>query len=102
MDTSHQSLFEKRRAERLQLQISAFYEWNGITCPCNIIDISSVGIGMRVKGILEAGDQIVVILGKHNLKSKVVRVDGNIVGVAFEAISTDELNDIISLKNRES
>jgi len=100
METSHQSAFEKRRAERLQLQISATYEWSGITCPCQIIDISSVGIGMRVKGILEIGDQVVVILGKHFLNSKVVRVDGNIIGVAFEAITPEQLEDIISLRNR--
>lgn len=89
---------EKRRDERKLFILDTEYELKGILCPCQIIDISSQGIKMRVKGILMAGDNIKISFDKHTITAKVVRVDGNIVGVMFEQLSNEELDYIMNLK----
>ncbi len=89
---------EKRVAERKPLILDAEYELQGVLCPCQIVDVSTQGIGMRVKGILMVGDKINIILDKHTIVAKVVRVDGNIVGVTFEKLSDKDLDYILNLK----
>lgn len=91
---------EKRIYERISLQLPAVYILNGTECPCHIVDISLQGIGMRVRGALDKGDTLRIILGRLDLKSTVVRVDGNIVGVTFDQLTEAQLNEILSIKNR--
>ncbi len=88
---------DRRRDVRKPLLLDAEYELNGTLCSCNIVDISARGIGMRVKGCLIVGDKINIILDKNNITAKVVRVDGNIVGVMFDQLSNEMLNYILSL-----
>jgi hypothetical protein len=89
---------EKRGAQRRPLILDAQYNLGGSLCQCQIIDISSIGIGMRVKGILVAGDKIDIVLDKNNISATVVRVDGNIVGVKYEKLPDEILDYIINLK----
>lgn len=93
------SFMDKRKYERKPMQMPATYILNDIECPCHIIDISSQGIGMRVRGCLETGDLVKIILGNMKLNAKVVRVDGNIVGVMFELLTDEQLNGILALRN---
>ncbi len=89
---------EKRKYERRPLQMPSVYILNDIQCPCHIIDISSQGIGMRVKGYLEIGDVVKIVLGKLDILAKVVRVEGNIIGVMFDLLTDEQLNYILELR----
>ncbi len=88
----------KRSFERKKIDISSTYEWNGIKCPCFITDISSGGMGLRVKGTLAFGDIISVKLGKENIKATVVRVDGAIVGTSFKDLPEKQLYYILDFE----
>ena len=98
MTESTNPFADKRKFERRPLQMPAVYIWEGIECPCHVIDISSQGIGMRVKGCLAKGDVVEIVLGRLRLKSTVVRVDGNIIGVTYDLLTTEQLNEIIELR----
>lgn len=92
----HSSIFEERRqAERTAVKKDAIYVWKKHESPCEIIDISSKGLKLRVKGILELGDDIDIKVGSQTIKAKVVHVEGNIVGVNFDQISDFQLNYLI-------
>jgi hypothetical protein len=52
---------------------------------------------MRVKGFLINGDNITISLDKHQIPAKVTGVNGNIVTVAFDEITDEELNYILNL-----
>lgn len=94
------SKFEERRNnERKPLILDAKYEFNKTMCSCQIIDITSQGMTIRVKGFLMAGDKINITLDKNNFAATVDRVDGNIIGVKFEQLSDEQLDYIMNSKN---
>lgn len=90
--------FEKRKAERKPTNINAFYDLNGIQGSCEISDISSTGLKMRVKGLLYEGDHINIKIDNQIYKSIVANTNGNIVGVRFEKLSDTQLNYIMKLQ----
>lgn len=99
MEAEKNPVVEKRQHERKPLQLETIYTWNGIECPCSVVDISLKGIGLRVKGTLVVGDEITVKLDRHTLHVTVVRVDGNIVGGTLAQLNEEQLNSILGIKS---
>ncbi len=91
-------MVEKRSFERKRIEISSFYEWNGIKCPCSIVDITSEGIGLLVKGCLALGDTINLKLGNENITVSVVRVNGSNIGTRYKDIPENQLNYILNFE----
>lgn len=89
---------EKRRNERSPVLITASYIFNKIESPCEIRDISSEGIKMRVKSFFVRDDIMKIKLGVQTLTGKVVRVDGNIISVKFEQLTNEQLNSILEIQ----
>lgn len=91
--------FEARKAERKPVHIEAAYDLNGIKASCEILDISSTGLKMRVKGLLYKDDRINIMLDKQTFPSVVMNVDGNIIGVKFDGLSEAQMNYLLNLKD---
>jgi hypothetical protein len=85
---------ERRQYERVSVQLSSNYEQNGSLYPCNIVDLSPQGLCMRTNSLLLIGDCINIHLESNILFSKVVRTDGNIVGVWFQNLTNQQINFI--------
>jgi hypothetical protein len=90
--------FEQKKAERTKLWIEAVYELNGIKANCDILDITSKGLKIRVKGLLYKNDRVNIIAGNQNFPSIVVNVEGNIIDIRFMEISDSQLSYIFKLK----
>jgi hypothetical protein len=94
-------MLERRSFERRPLQLNANYKFNNIEYPCTIVDISLQGMGLRVKAALAVGDILEVLIEKQIIPAKIVRVDGNIVGIKYDLLTDEQLEYIINLKNFE-
>jgi hypothetical protein len=79
---------------RTQIKLTASFERNGRINPCDIIDLSLQGAGIRVNNSLVPGDKVNIIIGDHTLPSAVVRQSGNTVGLRFRELTNDLLNYI--------
>ncbi len=90
--------FEARKAARKPVCIEAAYELNGIKADCAILDISSSGLRMRVKGLLYKNDKVNIKLDDQKFPSMVVYVEGNIIDVHFMELTDSQLNYIFKLK----
>jgi len=93
-------MIEKRQYERKSLEIDAEYDWCGCKCPCFIVDISLQGVGIRVRGCLTVGDNIILIIGTEKIPACIVRVDGSFVGVKFGRITDNQMNYFLELKKK--
>ncbi len=91
--------FEARKAERRPVCIDANYELKGIKAACEILDISSTGLKMRVKGLLYKDDQVNIKMDNQIFPSVVMNVDGNIIGVKFSQLSDTHLDYLLKLKD---
>ncbi len=83
---------EKRNFDKKIHEISSFYEWNGIRCPCLITNITSTGIEMLVKGCLAIGDLINIKVGNENLSATVSRVDGEKIEIHYKDVPQEKLD----------
>lgn len=89
---------ERRKTERKSVQMEAVYELKGIQAACEILDISSTGLKMRVKGLLYENDQVNIKLDRQTFPSVVINTSGNIVAVKFEKLTDAQLNYFLKLK----
>ena len=85
---------ETSRFEKKIHEISSFYEWNGIKCPCTITEISSASMKMIVKGCLETGDSIKVKAGNENIPARVGHVNGEDIELYYKDVPQNQLNYI--------
>ncbi|GEM_PF-2255761 len=83
-----------RSEHRTSINIMASCERNGNIMECDVIDISPQGAGIRVNSLLVPGDSVNIILGDHSLPSKVVRTNGNKVGLWFHDLSGAQISYI--------
>lgn len=90
--------FEARKAERKPVCLQAVYALKGIIASCEILDISSTGLKMRVKGLLYKGDQVDIKIENQLFLSEVINVEGNIIGVKFKQLSDIQLNFLLKMK----
>ncbi len=90
---------ERKKSERKPVCMEAVYELKGIQAACEILDISSTGLKMRVKGLLYKDDKVNIKLDKQIFPSVVMNVNGNIIGVRFEQLSDVQLNYLLKLKD---
>ncbi len=79
--------------------MEAVYELKEIQAACEILDISSIGLKMRVKGLLYKDDKVNIKLDKETFQAVVINVNGNIIGVRFEKLSDIQLNYLLKLKD---
>lgn len=93
---------EKSRFEKKIREISSFYEWNGIKCPCIITDITSSSIKMVVKGCLEKGDSVSVKVGNEYIPSKVAQADGEDIEAHYQDVPQTKLEYIFSFVLEQS
>ncbi len=83
---------DKRASSRVTVNQSASYMINGHVYPCEIIDLSPQGAGLRVSSLLVPGDTVNINSGDYTLPAKVVRSEGNKVGLWFHQLAVDQLN----------
>lgn len=81
--------------------LDAEYELNGAFYPCQIINILSDCLTMRVKSFFVIGDNIRIKLDKYIFRAIVAGVDGNIITMKFEQLSDEKLHFIMDLKLSE-
>lgn len=90
--------FETRKAERKPVHIEAFYELKGIKAACEILDISSTGLKIRVKGLLYKNDKVNIIMDDIAFSSVVISVDGNIIGTRFMGLTDSQMSYLLNRK----
>src|SRR5271157_3484980 len=80
----------KRIGQRVNVSISASCRQGGSIAPCDIVDLSPQGVGVRVKSLLVPGDVIDIIIGDKELTAKVVQAKGNLIRLNFQQLTLEK------------
>jgi len=87
-------LSEKRSVERVAVSIEASCRHNNRVIPCKIVNLSPQGAGIIINIPLVPGDLLNIITGDQDIPAKVVHSNGNMSGLCFQQLTTEQINYI--------